>query len=815
MSNLTRSFRDLSKIIFLVVFLAGAGLQSHGQNLFNEDFNFSGALTSNGYTAHSGGGTNPISTTAGLSYTGYIGSATGNASFVDSKGGEDLNKTFTSQSTNGQSVFISFLARVPDTLSVNKSGDYFFHSGSPGGATWTAYAARVFVKYTSSSAAVNFGISNTSTATYGTTNFSKGVTYLIVLKYTIATGTTADPVSMWVLPSGIPASEAAAGTAEVSNTTTAGTDAINAIGLRQGSATTSVPVIVDGIRVGNSWSDAVTAGFTGTITGSATATAFSTTYGTASAAQSFSVSGTGLTAAITATAPTGFEVSSDGSSYASTASISQSSGSASGTVYVRLAATAAVSGTYNSKNIVLSSTGCANVNIATAASGNTVSKKALTVTAGNQSVTYGTAASVVTAAGTYSLNGFVNSETSSVVSGSVTYTTDYTATDNAGTAGRTITPVVTGLTAANYSFTPVAGNITITKASQTISFSAISDKQDTDAPFTLNGTASSGLAVSYVSSNTSVATVSGNTVTITGVGSTTITASQDGNGNYNAASPVSRSFNVTGSLTNQTITFGALSGKTYGDAPFTLNGTASSGLSVSYSSSNTAVATVSGNTVTITGPGTTTITASQSGNSSYNPAPNVSQTLSVSAKNLTISGVSVDAKTYNGSTAAVLNLSTAVLNGKLSADVVTVSGGGVFDDANAGYGIGVTANLTLNGADASKYTLTQPVNLFGDIYAASQTINFAAFAPQTYGASPIILRATASSGLAVTYSSSDPLVASISSDTVLTINGVGSAVITASQSGSNNYDPASDVTQTLLVSKANQTITFLVIPNKL
>ena len=67
----------------------------------------------------------------------------------------------------------------------------------------------------------------------------------------------------------------------------------------------------------------------------------------------------------------------------------------------------------------------------------------------------------------------------------------------------------------------------------------------------------------------------------------------------------------------QTITFGSLSSATYGGSHITLTGTASSGLSISYASSNTAVATVSGSTVTIVGAGSTNITASQVGNSTY------------------------------------------------------------------------------------------------------------------------------------------------------------------------------------------------------
>ena len=70
----------------------------------------------------------------------------------------------------------------------------------------------------------------------------------------------------------------------------------------------------------------------------------------------------------------------------------------------------------------------------------------------------------------------------------------------------------------------------------------------------------------------------------------------------------------------QTITFNPIPTKTYGDSDFDLIVTTSSGLPLSFTSSNTNVATVSGPTVTIVGAGTTTITVSQSGNDYYLPA---------------------------------------------------------------------------------------------------------------------------------------------------------------------------------------------------
>jgi len=61
------------------------------------------------------------------------------------------------------------------------------------------------------------------------------------------------------------------------------------------------------------------------------------------------------------------------------------------------------------------------------------------------------------------------------------------------------------------------------------------------APFAVSATASSGLTVSFSSSTPSVCTVAGSTVTAVGVGTCSITASQAGNVNYSAATPVTQS----------------------------------------------------------------------------------------------------------------------------------------------------------------------------------------------------------------------------------------------------------------------------------
>jgi streptogramin lyase len=168
----------------------------------------------------------------------------------------------------------------------------------------------------------------------------------------------------------------------------------------------------------------------------------------------------------------------------------------------------------------------------------------------------------------------------------------------------------------------------ITPASQTISFKALPAKAYGDASFSLKARASSGLSVSYTSSDTNVAVVSSNIVTIVGVGTASITASQPGDTDYAAATPVSQILTVAKGT--QSISFGKIPTQTYApDSTFSLTATNSSGLSVSYASSNTNVATVSGSLVTITGAGSTTITASQTNNANFKAALPVHQVLTV------------------------------------------------------------------------------------------------------------------------------------------------------------------------------------------
>jgi hypothetical protein len=457
------------------------------------------------------------------------------------------------------------------------------------------------------------------------------------------------------------------------------------------------------------------------IIGSATATAFTTTYGTASAVQTFAVSGASLTEDLLATAPTGYEVSADGTTYGATATFTQSGGTASGSLRVRLKYNAPVLGSYDAQTIVLSSAGATSVNITTTASGNAVAAKSLTITGLTADDKEYDGTTFATLSGTASLNGVLAED---------------------------------------------ASNVTLIVDAATAEFN--SPEVGVSIPVIVSGYSVSGSAIS----------------------------------NYSLTQPTGLTASITiAGLQAQTITFGSLANATYGDAAITLAATASSSLTVSYASSNTAVATVSGNTLTVVGVGTTTITASQLGDASYNPAPNVTQNFTVNALPVTITGIAISDKPYSGTTVATITGTPVLSPAAILGDDVAIGGTPLANFTTAAVGTNIPVTVTgyaLTGTKASNYALSQPSGLTAAITIADQTITFAALPYYYVNDTSFTLAATASSTLAVSYSSSNPAVATIFGNTV-TIVGPGTSTITASQVGDVNYNAALDVSQTLTV----------------
>jgi len=185
----------------------------------------------------------------------------------------------------------------------------------------------------------------------------------------------------------------------------------------------------------------------------------------------------------------------------------------------------------------------------------------------------------------------------------------------------------------------------VSKGSQLITMAQISTNNLTyGSLIPLIATNSSGVPVTFTSSNTNVVVSTNSVTTVTsgvsvtsnsatlnilGSGYTTITASA-GNANYNTTS-VSQVVILSVAMGTQTISFTSPTNNASltftNGATFPLVATASSGLPVTFTSGNTNVFTISGTTATMHGTGTTTITAAQVGNTNYNAATPVTNTV--------------------------------------------------------------------------------------------------------------------------------------------------------------------------------------------
>ncbi|MEQ9377491.1 MAG: MBG domain-containing protein [Imperialibacter sp.] len=350
----------------------------------------------------------------------------------------------------------------------------------------------------------------------------------------------------------------------------------------------------------------------------------------------------------------------------------------------------------------------------------------------------------------------------------------------------------------------VPQTLVVNQASQTITFDAMEDVDISVGSVQLTASASSGLDIAY-SLVSGPATLSGNSLTLTGTGEIVVAADQEGDANYLEAAQVSQSFLVTdASKQDQQIVFDELEEKSYGGGSFELRASASSGLSVSYASSNTEVAIISGSTVTIIGAGSTEITASQPGNDDYNPAEEVVRTLVVNKASQTISidslanvNLSMGSIELTASATSGLEVAFTLLGGPgvLSENILTLTGTGTIHIAADQAG-----NDNYAAADQVLYSF-----LVTEAARQAQSITFGALDEKTYGDESFELTATASSALTVTYSSSNDSIVSVSGSTV-TIIGAGSVIITASQAGNDVYEEAPDRVQLLIVNKANLTV---------
>ena len=317
---------------------------------------------------------------------------------------------------------------------------------------------------------------------------------------------------------------------------------------------------------------------------------------------------------------------------------------------------------------------------------------------------------------------------------------------------------------------------------------------DTGSAFnTLTGTAtfSDGSTVLGTASQTG----SPYSFTATGLtaGSHTLTASYGG-GSGSAASTSNAITIQVASVAAQTIAFGPLTSIPYGQGPVLVSATASSGLPVTFSSTTTAVCTVSGNLVSLVNPGICSIMASQAGNGTYTPAPSVVQSFSVTQATQSV-GISPVTGATVGSAPVALSASASsglpVTFSSSTPGVCTVSGSAV-SFVSAG-----TCSLTATQSGNADYSGASASVSF-TVGLTAQTITFSALSNMGVGSGPFSIGAVSTSGLTVVFASGTPAVCKVSGD-IVTIVAAGTCSITASQNGNASYAAASPVTQSFTV----------------
>ena len=333
--------------------------------------------------------------------------------------------------------------------------------------------------------------------------------------------------------------------------------------------------------------------------------------------------------------------------------------------------------------------------------------------------------------------------------------------------------------------------LTINKINPTIAFNdVVKDFGDTD--FSLLVSSNSSGTFSFGVSDTNIATVNNGVITITGGGSTTITVNQAEDTNYFAGIAT---MTLTVNRASGAITFNDLT-KTYGDPVFMFNATSLSTGAMTFSVSNTSIATMVGSSTRIIGAGSTIVEVNQAADENYNAAT-ASMTLTVLKadpiivfedliKNIDEANFSFTAT--SSSTGAFSFLISDTTIASLSGVVVSLLNlGGTVVTVNQ------AADSNYNSASATMtlQVVADPIILFDDV-------------TKTFGDPNFELTAISTSPAPFTFTISDTLIAELNSSTV-TIKKAGTTIVFVKQEAFGNYNALTS-SMTLTILKANPNI---------
>lgn len=327
-------------------------------------------------------------------------------------------------------------------------------------------------------------------------------------------------------------------------------------------------------------------------------------------------------------------------------------------------------------------------------------------------------------------------------------------------------------------------------------------------------TTNSDATIVYASTVTTVATIDSSTgsVTVVGAGTTTITATVPQNSYYTAATI---SATMTVNKVSPTIVDFTDVTKTFGDADFDLTGTSSSTGAITYTVSDTNIATVSGTTISIVGAGSTSITLTQVADDTYLAATaTITLTVNKAAPSYTVTDVTkvygaadfaIDSNVVSSSSTGSITYSSSDTN------VATISG---------------TTNISIAGAGTTVITATQSATSNYATGTTSFTLTVTKADPaisttisdstKTFISPTFSQTASSSSTGAFTFSSSDSNVIALSTTATSTeshsvshtIAGAGTAVITISQAADANYNAAT-TSYTVTVTKADPNLSSI------
>ena len=437
-----------------------------------------------------------------------------------------------------------------------------------------------------------------------------------------------------------------------------------------------------------------------------------------------------------------------------------------------------------------------------------VNPAALTITAENETIDYGTAAPAFTVR----YDGFKNGDKADkegVFSGSLGFDCSYKKGDVTNGQAGNYDIIPKGLKADNYTIDYVKGTLTVSTVGSSVSIEEVASKTYGDAAFDLTVTKSGSTAApKYESSNTSVLTVNADgKVTIKGAGTATVTVTLPADNNHNSATDsVSITVNrkaLTVTADNKSITYGdAAPAYTATYAGF-VNGETETTTGVLNGTLTFECDYMKAGSTDNSKAGTYTIKPSGLTSANYEITFKVG-TLTVGRADGQVSIASVVNKTYKDADFA-LSVDKHGSDGELTytsdkPEVLTVDSNGNVKLLKAG-----TAKVTVQMAEGTNYTkASNSIDITVAKKAATLQVTKLAYTV-TYGADDIDLGIKTEGESAVTYKTTDDTVAT-AADGKLHIVGAGTATITLSMTESTNY-LAKDVEITVKVNPAVLTIT--------